>query len=679
MKRHNRKRRTNVMEREDALRKAESLRREIDRHNRLYYVENQPEISDTEYDHLLQELTDLESAFPDLITPDSPTQRVGGAPVGGFQTLRHTLPMMSLGNTYSREELQEFAERAQRILKDEISGFVTELKIDGVAISLRYEGGRFVRGLTRGDGRQGDDVTSNLKTIRSIPLAIDFDDRPIEVRGEVYMPRSGFDRLNEERLRAGEEPFANPRNAAAGSLKLLDPKITATRPLRIFLYDLIEAESPVRYHGEKLERLRALGFPVNPHFRRCLDLTEVFRFCDEWVEQRENLDYDIDGVVVKVDSLAQQQALGATAKSPRWAIAYKFPARQATTVIEKIDLQVGRTGTITPVAHLAPVQLAGSTIRRATLHNEDEIRRKDIREGDTVLIEKGGDIIPKVVKVVESRRMGKELPFAMPGECPVCGGAIERSEEEVAWRCVNPFCPAQLQRTVEHFVARGAMDIEGMGEALVEQLVSRQMIRDYGDLYFLDQETLAGLERMGEKSAENLLQGIEESKDRPLARLIFALGIRYVGSKTAEILAAHYPDLDRLARASREELEGVDEVGPRIAESIHQFFRTERNLQVIEKLRKAGVRTRQEPVEAERDLPFAGKRFVFTGALAFPRREAEERVKRLGAKTSSSVSAKTDYVVYGGAPGSKFRKAQEIGVPCLTEEEFLELLQGKEG
>ncbi len=667
------------MKKESAQRKADHLRREIVRHDRLYYIENRPEISDSEYDRFMRELIKLEEAFPDLITPDSPTQRVGGAPVDGFQTLRHVVSMMSLGNTYSREELQEFGERTKRFLKGETSAFVTELKIDGVAISLRYEGGRFVRGLTRGDGTQGDDVTSNLKTIRSIPLTIDLTDRAIEVRGEVYMTRSGFTRLNEERLRAGEEPFANPRNAAAGSLKLLDPKITATRPLEIFLYDILDAAAPFRFHHEKLLRLREMGFRVNLNYRRCADLDVVNRFCDEWAEKRESLDYDIDGVVVKVDSLKQQQVLGTTAKSPRWAIAFKFPASQATTVIEKIDLQVGRTGTITPVAHLHPVNLAGSTIKRATLHNEDEIRRKDIRVGDTVLIEKGGDIIPKVVKVVTRQRSGKEIPFVMPGECPVCRGAIERHEDEVAWRCVNPFCPAQLQRTVEHFVARGAMDIEGMGEALVEQLVACKMIRDYADLYSLNREELVGLERMGEKSTENLLRGIEESKDRPLARLIFALGIRYVGSKTAEILAFRYSDLDRLAKAPTEELEEIDEVGPRIAESLHAFFHGERNLQVIGKLKDVGVRTFEERVEEEGELPLSGKRFVFTGALSFPRHEAEERVKALGAKTSSSVSTKTDYVVYGGTPGSKYRKARELGVTCLTEEEFQALLKGKEG
>jgi len=667
------------MKKEDAARKIDRLRREIVRHDRLYYIENRPEISDSEYDRFMKELIELEETFPGLVTPDSPTQRVGGAPVEGFRTFRHVVPMMSLGNTYSREELRDFAERTKRFLKGASSKFVAELKIDGVAISLRYARGRFVRGLTRGDGTQGDDVTSNLKTIRSIPLRVDLPDREIEVRGEVYMTRSGFERLNEERLRAGEEPFANPRNAAAGSLKLLDPQIAATRPLEIFLYDLLDDAGSFRFHHEKLLRLREMGFRVNPNYRCCPDLEAVNRFCDEWAEKRETLDYDIDGVVVKVDSLEQQQVLGATAKSPRWAIAYKFPAGQATTVVEKIDLQVGRTGTITPVAHLHPVKLAGSTIQRATLHNEDEIRRKDIRVGDTVLVEKGGDIIPKVVKVVTRRRSGKEVPFVMPGECPVCREVIERPEDEVAWRCVNPFCPAQLQRTVEHFVSRGAMDIEGMGESLVEQLVSRRMIRDYGDLYSLDREALIGLERMGEKSAENLLRGIEESKDRPLACLIFALGIRHVGSKTAEILAARYPDLDRLAQAPTEELEGIDEIGPRIAASIHAFFHTEKNLQVIGKLRRVGVRTREERVEKKGGLPLAGKRFVFTGALSFPRREAENRVKLLGAKTSSSVSAKTDYVVYGGAPGAKYRKAQELGVMCLTEEEFLELLNGKEG
>jgi DNA ligase (NAD+) len=662
------------MKKEKASQRAAELRREIARHDRLYYIENRPEISDFEYDKLMKELIEIEEAFPDLVTSDSPTQRVGGAPVEGFVTVRHAVPMMSLGNTYSREELKEFSERTGRFLKGEASEFVAELKIDGVAISLQYEGGLFVRGVTRGDGTRGDDVTSNLRTVHSIPLRIAERDRVIEVRGEIYMSRSGFEEVNEERLQKGEEPFANPRNAAAGSLKLLDPKTTAERPLEIFVYDLLDEQGSFSFHHEKLERLERMGLRVNPNYRLCPDLDAVNRFCDEWAEKREELDYEIDGVVLKVDSLAQQESLGATAKSPRWAISYKFPARQATTIVEEIGLQVGRTGTITPVAHLHPVKLAGSTISRATLHNEDEIRRKDIRQGDTVLIEKGGDIIPKVVKVVTTEKASRSAPFRMPAACPVCKGRIVRPEGEVAWRCTNPFCPAQLQRTVEHFVARSAMDIDGMGEALIEQLVTRKMIEDYADLYTLESEALIGLERMGKKSTENLLAGIEKSKERPLFRLIFGLGIRFVGSKTAEILAGNYPDLDLVARASVEELEAIDEVGPRIAESIHAFFHTDKNLKVIAKLKKVGVRTKEKRVAKKRELPLAGKRFVFTGALSFPRHEAEEKVKALGAKTSSSVSKNTDYVVYGGAPGSKYQKAIALGVKCLTEEEFVKLL-----
>ncbi len=663
------------MNRREAARRAAALRREIARHDRLYYVEHRPEITDDVYDRLLRDLTDIERRFPELIVPDSPTQRVGGAPLEGFPTVEHRIPMMSLGNTYSREELQAFAERVQRFLKGETPKFVAELKIDGVAVSLRYEGGGLVQGATRGDGTFGDDVTSNLRTIRSIPLRIEKAERPIDVRGEVYLSRSGFSRLNEERLAQREEPFANPRNAAAGSLKLLDPRLTALRPLAIFIYDLIDPGEPPAWQHEKLERLRRWGFPVNPHYRRCADLDEVNRFCDAWAEKREELDYDIDGVVVKVDNVQQQKRLGATAKSPRWAIAFKYAARQATTVIEAIHLQVGRTGALTPVAHLQPVPLAGTTIRRATLHNEDEIRRKDIRVGDTVLIEKGGDIIPKVVKVIRSPGDRRSAPFEMPKKCPDCGGGIERPETEVAWRCVNPFCPAQLQRTVSHFVSRTAMDIEGMGKALIEQLVSRGLLRDYADIYTLETSTLAALDRMGKKSAENLTKAITRSKHRPLSRLIYALGIRYVGSKTAEVLAQHFRSVKELGEASAADLEAIEEVGPTIAASIEAFFSSERNRQVLDKLVQAGVQVGETRPSGARSGPLAGKRFVFTGALSVPRRDAEERVKALGGAVSSAVSGKTDYVVFGDAPGSKLQKARELGVACLEEKAFLELLQ----
>ncbi len=663
------------MNRQEAAKRAARLRREIARHDRLYYVEHRPEITDEAYDRLLRELAQIESRFPDLVVSDSPTQRVGGAPLEGFPTFRHTVPMMSLGNTYSREELQAFAERVQRFLKGEACEFVAELKIDGVAVSLRYQGGLFVQGATRGDGTFGDDVTGNLRTIRSIPLRLEHSARPIDVRGEVYLSRSGFQRLNEERLARNEEPFANPRNAAAGSLKLLDPRITAGRPLEIFIYDLIDLEDPPAWQHEKLARLARWGFPVNPNHRRCADLDAVNRFCDEWAEKRDRLDYDIDGVVVKVDDVGQQVRLGATAKSPRWAIAFKYAARQATTVIETIEVQVGRTGTLTPVARLQPVKLAGSTIRRATLHNEDEIRRKDIRVGDTVLIEKGGDIIPKVVKVILHPGAPRSAPFEMPGSCPDCGGAIERPENEVASRCVNPFCPAQLQRTISHFVSRTAMDIEGMGKALIEQLVSRGLLQDYADIYTLKAETLAALERMGRKSAENLTAAIAQSKRRPLARLIYALGIRYVGSKTAETLAQHYGSLQQLTQASAMDLEAIDEVGPRIAASMEAFFASERNQRVLKKLAQAGVQMEEARPKTERVGPLAGKRFVFTGALSLPRHEAEERVRTLGGTASASVSRKTDYVVFGDAPGSKLQKARQLGVTCLEEKAFVDLLE----
>ncbi|MEK6775613.1 MAG: NAD-dependent DNA ligase LigA [bacterium] len=663
------------MNRKQAEIRAGRLRREIERHNRLYYIENQPEISDYEYDQLLEELMEIEKAFPDLVTPDSPSQRVGGAPLQGFQTVRHSIPMLSLGNTYSQEELREFAARTERFLKGEPSQFVAELKIDGVAISLRYENGILVQGATRGDGTTGDDVTANLRTIRSIPLRIPEIRRAIEARGEVYMTRSGFERVNRERLAEEEEPFANPRNAAAGSLKLLDSKLTVRRPLEVFIYDLADKESGLTLHHQKLGRLSELGFRVNPYHRLCRGIDEVIGYCDEWADKRGTLDYDTDGVVIKVDAVSQQERLGFTAKSPRWAISYKFPAIQATTVLQEIRLQVGRTGAITPVAVLKPVTLSGSTVSRATLHNEDEIRRKDIRVGDTVLIEKGGEIIPKVVKVVTGRRTGKESPFRMPSACPVCGGKIERPEDEAAWRCVNPFCPAQLQRTLEHFVSRGAMDIEGMGEALIGQLVAKKMIRDYADIFSLTKEQLVSLERMGEKSSENILNSIERSKNRPLSRVIFALGIRHVGSKTAETLAETFHSLDDLSQASLEELEGIEEVGPVVAASIRGFFDSAKNREVMRRLKDAGVRTQEKRPASRRELPLSGKRFVFTGALSLPRAEAEEKVKALGAATSSSVSKNTDYVVYGESPGSKYQKAQELGVKCLDEKEFMDLLR----
>lgn len=664
------------MNRKQAEIRAGKLRHEIERHNRLYYIENQPEISDYEYDQLLEELIGIEKAYPDLVTPDSPTRRVGGAPLQGFQAVRHSIPMLSLGNTYSQEELREFAARTERFLKGEPSQFVAELKIDGVAISLRYENGLLVQGATRGDGTTGDDVTANLRTIRSIPLRIPEIRRAIEVRGEVYMTRSGFERVNRERLAEEEEPFANPRNAAAGSLKLLDSKLTAKRPLEVFIYDLADMESGLTLHHQKLSRLSELGFRVNPHHRLCRGIDEVIGYCDEWADKRGTLDYDTDGVVIKVDAVSQQERLGFTAKSPRWAISYKFPAIQATTVLEEIRLQVGRTGTITPVAVLKPVTLSGSTVSRATLHNEDDIRRKDIRVGDTVLIEKGGEIIPKVVKVVTGRRTGKEKPFRMPSACPVCGEKIERPEDEAAWRCVNPFCPAQLQRTIEHFVSRGAMDIEGMGEALIEQLVSKKIVRDYADIYDLKKEDLMALERMGEKSSDNLLAAVLQSRERPLSRVIFALGIRHVGSKTAEILAQRYPGLEELGQSSLEDLEEIGEIGPRIAASIRDFFGSEKNREVIQRLARAGVTVREERPADRGPLPLAGKRFVFTGELSIPRHEAEEKVKALGGVLSASVSKNTAYVVVGESPGSKYKKARELGVQCLDEKGFMELLRG---
>jgi len=529
----------------DKIRKrVEELRELIHYHDHKYYVENNPEISDYEYDQLMRELKELEEKYPSLRTPNSPTQRVGGEPVEGFPTVEHHIPMLSLDNTYSEDEIREFEARLHRELPDEEFEYVVELKIDGVSISLIYEDGEFIRGSTRGDGRRGDEVTANLKTVRTIPLKLRKKvPGRIEVRGEVYMSVSGFRKLNRERERRGESLFANPRNAAAGSLKLLDPKITSQRPLDSFIYNLTESTSIATppTHFESLELLKEWGFKVNPYIKLCRSIQEVIDYCSLWAKRREELDYEVDGMVIKVNSIEQQRRLGSTSKSPRWAIAYKFPAKQATTKIKDIIVQVGRTGALTPVAILEPTPLAGSTISRATLHNEDEIRRKDIRIGDTVILEKGGDVIPQVVKVVESKRTGKEKKFSMPKRCPVCGAEVVRLEDEAVARCIGSSCPAQLKERIAHYARRTAMDIEGLGDKLINQLVDRKIVQDIADLYKLDLATLSSLERMGEKSAQNLLSQIERSKSQPLNRLIFALGIRYVGARGARILSEHFP------------------------------------------------------------------------------------------------------------------------------------------
>ena len=662
--------------------RVEELRELIRYHEYKYYVEDNPEITDYEFDQLMKELERLEAEHPELITPDSPTQRVGGQPAEGFPTVEHRVAMLSLDNTYSADELREFDERIKRLLPGERIEYVAELKIDGLGVALLYENGFLVRGATRGDGLHGEDVTGNLRTIRSIPLKLREDGSSVpvlEVRGEVYMPKSKLDEVNEERIKNGEPPFKNTRNAAAGSVRLLDPRITARRPLDIFIYTLSYVEGrEFQTHLEALKTLNRWGFRINPHTKLFDSIDDVIEYCREWERRRGELDYDIDGVVVKVNSLGQQRELGSTAKSPRWAVAYKFPASQAMTRIVEIKVQVGRTGVLTPVAVLEPVNLAGATITHATLHNEDEIRRKDIRIGDTVILERAGDVIPKVVAVVTEKRTGGERIFRMPERCPVCNGPVIRVEGEVAVRCTNIACPAQLKRRIQHFASRNAMDIEGLGKSLIDQLVEKGLVKDIADIYYLKREDLVELERMGEKSSENLLKAIEESKGRELSRLIFGLGIPFVGEKAAEILAQNYRSLDDLAKAKVDELVEIPEIGIKTAESIVQFFAQDSNRRVIEKLKAAGVKTSEEKKAEEEEAILAGKSFVLTGALSsMTRSEAEEKIKRLGGRVTSSVSQKTDYVIVGDSPGSKYRRALELGIPILSEEEFLRLIGEK--
>ena len=665
----------------DMLKEIEKLRREIRYHERRYYVENDPEISDLEFDKLVIRLKDMEERCypdPEEIPGDSPTQRVGGEPVEGFPTVKHRTQKLSLDNVYSKEELREFAERISKSLPGEKIEYVVELKIDGVDVSLIYESGSLLHGVTRGDGAQGDDVTANLRTIRSVPLVLEPKNvktpEVLELRGEVYMTLEGFKKINEEREGKGEALFANARNATAGSLKLLDPRLTSTRPLDIFIFSIDHYEGKdVRTHWEAFETLRKLGFRINPNCKLCRNLEGVIEYCDLWEERRSSLDYDTDGIVIKVNSLTQQEVLGATTKNPRWAIAYKFPAKQATTIVKDIIVQVGRTGTLTPVAVFEPVKLAGSTISRATLHNEDEIKRKDIRIGDSVFIEKGGDVIPKVVKVAESKRSGKEKKFHMPDLCPVCSSPVVREEGEVAVRCESPACPAQVKRKLQHFASRQAMDIEGFGEAMIEQIVDIGFVRDYGDIYDkrrVNLDKLLSLERMAEKSGKNLLSAIEKSKNNSLSRLVFALGIRHVGIHAGQVLASRYSGLESLGEAELEDLESIPEIGPTMAKSIHSFFHTRQTRDILKKLKSAGVKTEEER-EGRGNLPLAGKAFVFTGTLThFRRSEAENAVRKLGGRAGGSVTRNTDYVVAGENPGSKLKEAVGLNVKIISEDEF---------
>ena len=662
------------------LKRLEDLRSQLRQHDYRYHVLAQPTISDQQYDRLMEELLDLEKAHPELITPDSPSQRVGGKPTKEFPAVTHATPMLSLSNTYNEEDVRDFDRRVRSVLGEQPFRYVCELKFDGVAVSLLFRDGVFVRGATRGDGTQGDEITQNLKTIRSIPLRLMGKKKGMdefEVRGEVYMKRADFRRMNEERELAGEKTFINPRNSAAGTLKLQDPKIVAGRPLNFVAYYLRSEAVSLTSHRENLKILREVGFPVSEHTRVCKNMNGVIEYWKEWERRRDSLPYDIDGVVVKVDSLPQQERLGTIAKSPRWAIAFKFAARQERTILKEIKLQVGRIGTITPVADLEPVFVGGSTVSRATLHNEDYIKELDIRPGDTVVVEKGGDVIPKVSSVVLEKRRPGTKPFAMPGKCPECGSRISRPEGEANYYCENSECPAQVRARIEHFSHRGAMDIEGLGEAVVDQLVSLGFVHNYADLYELHRKraALANLERWGEKSVENLLSAIEASRGRPFARVLFALGIRHVGSSVAQLIVNELRSMEAVMSASFEELQGIQGVGPRIAESLHRFVEDKHNLKIIERLKKAGLQFGEQRRRVVKQSPVTGKTLVLTGMLStMTRDQAKQKIEELGGHVASSVSARTDFVVVGAEAGSKLDKAKKLGVQTLDEDEFLKLV-----
>jgi DNA ligase (NAD+) len=667
------------MERAKALKRIKELRELIYYHNRRYYQLDDPEISDAQYDLLMKELVELEEQFPDIDRTDSPTQRVGAAPLDRFRTVSHLSPMLSLANAFTEEEITEFDERVKRFLHatDEFH-YVAEPKIDGLAVNLIYEKGLFVVGATRGDGFTGEDVTQNLRTVRTLPLRMAHSegrvpDR-IEIRGEVYLDTHAFRALNKKRQEHGEAVFANPRNAAAGSLRQLDSRITARRPLNIFCYGIGEVTGWT-FHGqwEILRCLSRWGFHVNPDARKVLGVEGCIEYYRELTAAREKLPYEIDGVVIKIDDLALQSKLGTITRSPRWALAVKFAPTQATTVVKEIIINVGRTGVLTPVAIMEPVQVGGVTVSRATLHNEGEIRKKDVRAGDTVIIQRAGDVIPEVVKVIESKRTGKEKPFCMPERCPECGSRVARLEGEAAHRCIDLACPAQVRENIKHFVSRGGMDIEGLGDRIVTQLLEARVIEDPADLYTLTKEKLLALDRFAEKSARNLINAIVQSKHPPLEKLLFALGIRHVGEHVAKILVKEFGTLERISAATAEELSAIESIGPTIAESMAGFFREPHNRKIIAKLSKAGVRPQERMVKA--GAPLAGKTFVFTGGLEkFSRDGAKELVESLGGNVSSAVTKKTDYVVAGADPGSKYDRAVKLDLPILDEAAFLKLI-----
>ncbi len=656
------------------------LRKKIDYHNYQYYVLNNPVISDYQYDQLYKELEELERLFPELITSDSPTQRISGEPVKEFKTVKHTMKMLSLDNTYSEHEIREFDKRVKKGLGKDVQYEVTQ-KIDGVAVTLLYKNGRFVLGATRGDGLHGDDITQNLKTIRTIPLKILTDDKElmdIEARGEVFLPKKSFDRLNKKRKKQGLPIFANPRNAAAGTLKLLDSREVAKRGLDIFIHTIPEQPGPhFTSHYKILRRLGLSGFKIISDIILCSTVDEIFQYIKEWQDKRQDLDYEVDGLVIKLDNFNERETLGYTIKSPRWAIAYKYPAKKEITKLNDIHFQVGRTGRITPVAILSPVPLSGTTISRATLHNEDEIKRKGIKIGDYVIIEKGGEVIPKVVDVVKNRRTGKEKTFHFRKTCPVCGEKIYRLPDEADWRCVNSSCPAQIKRAIFHFASRQAMDINSLGYVLVDKLVDKGILKGFDDIYRFDIETIASIERMGEKSAQNLIYAIEKSKKKEFVNVLYALGIPNIGINASNLLVNEFKSIDKIVNAKIEDLAKIDGIGEIVGQSIVNYFRNKKNLKLIRNLKKFGLRFKSERQIPERTF-LKGKTFVFTGELALiTRQEAETMVRKLGGHPSSSVSKRTDFVIAGKNPGSKYKKAQKLGVKTISEQKFLSMIHKK--
>ena len=668
---------------QDVIQRISDLRQQINHHNYLYYVLDSPEIPDAEFDKLFRELQALEHQHPDLITPDSPTQRVGAKPLKEFGEVQHRIPMLSLNNAMDEDEVRSFARRVAELLGEtdpDHVDYTAEPKLDGLAMSILYENGRLVRAATRGDGFTGEDVTQNVRTIKSVPLTLVGKDYPrvLEVRGEVYMPKAGFLAMNEKQEAAGEKTFANPRNAAAGSLRQLDSSITATRPLAFYCYGVgdVQGHSLPRRHSEVLKQLRHWGLRVSPEIKTVKGIKGCLQYFEDISQRRQKLEYEIDGVVYKVDRLDQQEQLGFVSRAPRWAIAHKFPAQEAMTEVLDIDVSVGRTGALTPVAKLKPVEVGGVTVSNATLHNQDEIERLDVRVGDTVVIYRAGDVIPKVDRVVLSMRPGHTKTFHMPKRCPVCGSEVARLEGEAVTRCTGGlFCAAQRKNSIKHFNSRRAMDVEGMGEKLVDQLVDKELIHDAADMYSLSKEQLAGLERMADKSAQNILDALEKSKSTTLPRFIYALGINNVGETTAQALANYFGDLEPLMNADEETLQEIADVGPVVADSIVKFFHQSHNREVINKLIKAGVHWPKIPRKQKQKLPLDGKTFVITGTLSIKRDDLKDRLQALGAKVAGSVSKNTDYVVAGDDPGSKYDKAQQLGITILDEAGILEMLE----